>query len=272
MGRIRTITRDALVNLGLAHFATRFLKQRYSNGDPPPAINDNGAPLPPAYLMYLVSGMTDWRVFLKYGDAAAREFAASVDRNGGDFRAARRILDFGCGCGRVIRHMPKLTDADIYGVDYNRRLVDWCAANLPGVYSRNRTDPPLVFDDGYFDVVYLYSVLTHMRIETQRRWLNEFSRILRPGGFTLVTFHDEDHAGLNAAGLSREALIEKDTYIRKGVPEGSNFTATFQSRDFTRRLFGETFDVCEIVPSNETPASQSIAVLRRRLSPAPSPA
>lgn len=273
MGRLRNIARTTLVTLGMAHLATRLLKRRDSSDGDSPATDDDGVAMPPAYLMYLISGMTSWRVYLKYGATAAREFAALVDRNGGDFRGARRMLDFGCGCGRVARHMPKLTGAEIYGVDCNRRLVAWCAANLAGAYSRNRMNPPLSFEDAYFDVIYLYSVFTHLRIATQAEWLKEFARVVRPGGFALVTFHDEDHAGLKNVGVSRERLLEEKTYIQKGFPEGSNFTATFQSRDFTRELFGGVgFESCEIVPSNETPAGQAIAVLRRPLNPTPSPA
>lgn len=272
MGGLRNIARTTLVSLGMAHLVTRFLVRRDAHDSVPPAVDEDGVPAPPAHLIYLTSGMTSWRVFLKCGETAAREFAALVDRNGGDFRTAPRVLDFGCGCGRVARHLPKLTDAALYGVDCNRRLVEWCAANLTGAYSRNRMDPPLFFDDGYFDVIYLYSVFTHLGVARQAAWLKEFARIIRPGGFAIVTFHDEDHAGLKTVGVSRERLIEEETFIQRGVPEGSNFTATFQSRDFARRLFGEIFDICEVVPSNETPAGQAIAVLRRRINPAPSPA
>ncbi|MEO0675772.1 MAG: class I SAM-dependent methyltransferase, partial [Pseudomonadota bacterium] len=47
--------------------------------------------------------------------------------HGGAFHEAERLLDLGCGCGRIIRHMPGHSKAALYGVDYNSRLVRWCA-------------------------------------------------------------------------------------------------------------------------------------------------
>lgn len=271
MRPVRDFVLNGLARIGVAHWLLRYLEWRRSRtDDAAPAVDKDGAPMPPPYLMYLVGATTDWRFFLKNGREAVQAFAALIDAHGGDFRGARRILDFGCGCGRLARHLPKLTQADIYGVDYNRRLINWCAANLPGDYRQNALTPPLSFDADFFDIIYLYSVFTHLRIETQRQWLDEFARVIRPGGFALVTFHDEDHPGLKDAGVSPDRLAAEKVFIRNRFSEGSNFIATFQSRDFARQLFGEVFDVCEIVPSNETPAGQAIAVLRRRVSRAPS--
>lgn len=249
----------------LAKWTHRYGEWRASRALPqPPATDEHGVAIPPAFLITIIGGRIDWEYFLKAGRLAIEDFAAAVDRNGGDFQNAERILDFGCGCGRLARHAPMLTNAEFHGVDYNDRLVRWCAKNLRGNFSRNALHPPLQFPDAHFDALYALSVFTHLRRATQDEWLAEFARVVRPGGFALVTFHDEDHARLSDAGIDRAALIRDGFAIANDKAEGSNLIASFQTRDFARAQFSAFFDVVEFVPCADTSIAQAIAVLRRR--------
>ncbi len=250
--------------LGLAPLLFRFLEWRAGSKATVPAADDKGLPIPPPYLMYQVVAHTDWRYFLQSGEDSMRIFAEAADRNGGSFRNARRILDLGVGCGRIARHASKFTNADMFGTDYNPRLVRWCAANLKGRYSVNRLEPPLDFQGAYFDIAYLYSVFTHLRRTTQDAWLAELARVLRPGGLAMVTFHDEDHPSLPTIGLSSEAVLERGFIVHHDAAEGSNFMATFQSRAVFTQQASAHFDVLEIVRSTESGLGQALSVLRRR--------
>jgi hypothetical protein len=56
------------------------------------------------------------------------------------------ILAWGCGPGRIIRHMPDLFDesGQCHGTDYNFRSIAWCRENLPGIqFAINDLKPPL---------------------------------------------------------------------------------------------------------------------------------
>ncbi len=236
---------------------------RKASSEPVPVADENGIPLPSLYLMTLVAGEANWQGFLESGKAQANVIADLVERNGGKFRQARRILDLGCGCGRIARHIPSVSEASLFGVDYNARLVSWCRKNLPGTFVRNQLTPPLSFPDGYFDAIWLLSVFTHLRIETQNLWLAELARVVRPGGTVVITFHDESHPGLGLVELTSEELKRQGTHIYNDQAEGSNYISTFQTRDYIRAQFGAFFEVCEIVPSRETSLVQAAAVLRR---------
>ncbi|MEO0983635.1 MAG: class I SAM-dependent methyltransferase [Pseudomonadota bacterium] len=265
MGALRDAARGVLKATGLAHWRYRYHEWAQSRtDDPPPEVDENGLPIPSAYLMYLIGGTTNWRFFLKSGEEAVNTFADAVERAGGDFRGASRILDLGCGCGRLARHIPKRSGATLYGVDYNPRLVRWCAKNLPGVYARNRLQPPLDFPGARFDVAYLLSVFTHLRIDTQNAWLAELARVIRPGGFALVTFHDESHDRLSWVDITPERLVEEGAIVCNDASEGSNLISTFQSRAQAEAQFSAHFDVAEIIDSQATPIKQAIAVLKRR--------
>lgn len=259
--RLRAIAED--FGLGAALF--RYVEWREGRRAPEfPRADSDEIPLPPAWLMFQVASHTDWRGFLESGASALRIFDAAAGRAGLPFADARHILDFGCGCGRIARHLPQTTNAALDGVDYNPRLVRWCAQNLPGSFRVNRAQPPLAFPDGRFDIVYLFSVFTHLRRDTQDAWLAEFARILRPGGLALVTFHDEDHPSLSSVGLGVEELQSRGHVVHHDTAEGSNYMATFQSRAFTRDQCTAYFDVVEMIGSQDAGFGQALAVLRRR--------
>ena len=262
--RWRDIAKAIALRSPFALLAQRASERRVAaEAEPVPETDDNGVPIPPALLMATVAGHAEWRGFLRSGNEALETFAAAVDRNGGDFRAASRVLDFGCGCGRLARHAPAHTSAEIHGVDYNADLVAWCAESLPGTYTKNKLRPPLDFPDDHFDVVYLLSVFTHLRIATQIDWLKELNRVIAPGGFCLVTFHDEDHVNLPRTGISRDALLKDGFGYNNNAAEGSNLISTFQTRAQMIKLAEPWFDVCEIITSTDNPITQAIAVLRR---------
>ncbi|HTX17754.1 MAG TPA: class I SAM-dependent methyltransferase [Bacteroidota bacterium] len=49
--------------------------------------------------------------------------------------------------------------------------------------------PPLRFDSEYFDLIIARSVLIHLDSVLQRRRVEEFHRLLKPGGYLCVTTH-----------------------------------------------------------------------------------
>lgn len=261
----RQTVRELAGMTGLTPLYLRLSSWRRMRGaEPSPAADETGVPVPPLELMARVVGHADWRAFLKEGEAIAHALDGFAEEGGVSVSGAGRILDLGCGSGRVIRHLPAMTKASLYGVDVNAERVRWCSDNLEGSFTVNQLTPPLDFPEGYFDVVYLISVFTHLRTETQRAWLGELQRIVKPGGVALASFHDEDQPGLPQTGKALNALKMDGVYIQNNYLEGSNFIAAYQTRDFTEDLFGQYFDVIRIAPRDGSPIGQATAILRRR--------
>jgi len=51
----------------------------------------------------------------------------------------------------------------------------------------NALSPPLVYGEGSFGLIYTFSVFTHLSEALQVSWLAELSRVLKPGGYLLLT-------------------------------------------------------------------------------------
>jgi SAM-dependent methyltransferase len=145
---------------------------------------------PPPRLRYGVGGTASRDDFLRVGRAAAD----SIEKC---FLAARdsrenycRWLDFGCGAGRVGRHLAAFDPVrELWGVDTDNEAIAWASRHLPGRYLAIAPDPPTPLDAGSFDVVCTVSVFTHFDEARQLRWLSELHRLLQPGGLLLASTH-----------------------------------------------------------------------------------
>lgn len=155
---------------------------------------------PPANLAFDAYNTVDWAAYHDGGRLHAEVFAEAIlARTDGH---ALRVLEWGCGPGRLIRHMPELLGdrADrIAGTDYNPETIDWCTEHLPAIdFTLNDLMPPLAFPDDYFDAAYNFSVFTHLSEEAQRAWAAELRRVLKPGGVLLSTTHGDAYRYLLA--------------------------------------------------------------------------
>src|SRR6476659_8417389 len=84
-------------------------------------------PLPPESLRQRVHGAADVESFLAVGRQCAHDIIAGLKRIGRAPNSFESVLDFGCGCGRVLRWLaPELTPASLFGTDIDRQAVGWC--------------------------------------------------------------------------------------------------------------------------------------------------
>jgi SAM-dependent methyltransferase len=144
-------------------------------------------PLPSRDLARRVSGTAD----LEHFDASAQTDLDLLETAlGAQFRERARILDFGCGCGRLLRRLvDRAPESRITGCDIDADAVAWVREALDVDATVTGALPPLPFADDAFDLVIGYSVFTHLSEEYQDTWLAELGRVLAPGGAALLTVH-----------------------------------------------------------------------------------
>src|SRR5205823_4268503 len=134
-----------------------------------------GLPLPPARLRAQIGpSHADARVFLESGRIHAELIQSLLRDAGTPVEQLGAILDWGCGCGRVLRHWSDLPRTLVHGCDINPKMVDWCRDNLSfAEVAVTGLTPPLPYADSTFDLIYAFSVFTHLTEELQREWMEE---------------------------------------------------------------------------------------------------
>jgi SAM-dependent methyltransferase len=112
-----------------------------------------------------------------------------VARLGRPIAPDSRVLDFGCGWGRIIRVFLKdVYSENLYGVDVVPTVIDICKQTFGyGNFTVINAWPPTSFDRESFDCIYAYSVFSHLAEAIHIKWVEELSRILKPGGVLLMT-------------------------------------------------------------------------------------
>jgi SAM-dependent methyltransferase len=158
---------------------------------PPAADAARGEPVPPRELWHEYAETAEQ--FLDDGRRDVETMLRLLGEAGAEVDALRRVLDFGCAAGRMVRFYPHTPgESEIWGVDISAPHVLWCNRFLspPYLFATVTTAPHLPFDDGYFDLVYAGSVFTHIR-ELADAWFLELRRVTRKGGYLFLTIHDE---------------------------------------------------------------------------------
>jgi SAM-dependent methyltransferase len=222
-------------------------------GRHPPAADD-GLPVPPPRLIVRVAGTPDARWFLESGRAAATAIRTALERAGRQIDELDSILDFGCGCGRVTRRWVGLHGVDVRGSDRNAAAIAWCRANLGFArFETNELAPPLPHASGTFDLVYALSVFTHLTSELGLAWAEELARVLRPGGYVLLTTHGARYRE-KLAPAERASFDASELVVRRPEAVGSNLCAAFHPRAYVQETLAQAgpLEPVEFVPEGAT--------------------
>jgi SAM-dependent methyltransferase len=221
----------------------------------------DGPPLPPRRLMVRVAGTADADWFLRSGRAAFDAIAAHVPA-----AEVGAVLDFGCGCGRVLRYWQG-HPGTVAGSDRDDGAVDWCRRHLPfAQVARNDLAPPLEFADESFDLVYALSVFTHLTEDLQAAWRDELRRVLRPGGRLIVTTHGRSYLPRLEEG-ERARFERGELVVRWTEVPGSNLCSAYHPEAYVRDTLARGFELVTIEPEGARGnPTQDVVVLRRPVS------
>lgn len=114
----------------------------------------------------------------------------------------RKILDFGCGYGRIARLIYYFTSpAQLFGVDPWDESIRLCReSRLPGNFFISDYVPrSLPFRDADFDLIYCFSVFTHLSMKTARVVLKLLRNYIADDGMLVITVRPEEYWLMNSA-------------------------------------------------------------------------
>ena len=115
----------------------------------------------------------------------------------------QRLLVLGCGNGLEAGYMSRLLGVKVFGVDIGQEFhpFGWMHANL-----RNYDGEHLPFPDDYFDAIYSYHVLEH--VKDVPHMISEIRRVLQPNGFVYIGVPNKSrlfgYMGMNDKSLYRK--------------------------------------------------------------------
>lgn len=197
--------------------------RRFLNQFRPSTRMYEGRVLPAPRLRLCGKYFRDDRHFLESAKTEAERLIKDYELN-----SENVILDLGCGYGRLaFGILERLPDIKKYiGIDVNRDAINWCTKYINSKHQNfsfihtdvaNRRYNPdgsidkesiiLPVQDRSVNILYLYSVFSHMDIGDIESYLKEFQRILADGGKIFLTAFVEDGVEdmvENPAGYTRD--------------------------------------------------------------------
>ncbi|MCL5744392.1 MAG: class I SAM-dependent methyltransferase [Acidobacteria bacterium] len=214
-------------------------------------------PLPEPERRQRVHGNRDEGSFRLEGFSAYCKLEQALRRFGRSFDDCPRILDWGCGCGRVTRYFHR---QGIHGVDIDADNIEWCRRNLPaGTFETIPMHPPAAAPAGRFPVIIGISVFTHLRQAVMLEWLEWLRRALEPGGLALVSVHGDTAWARSAASplklyrkWRKRGILDDfpnaDLESVLAAADRSYYRSTFHTREYVQSTWSRYFEILDVLP------------------------
>lgn len=172
------------------------------------------------------------------------------------------VYDLGCGCGRTAQALQRSGWQGRYtGADIVSEFVDELKRKCAGYVAHVNRRPTILADDDSLDMIFHWSVFTHLSPEECYLYLEDSLRALRPGGTLVFSFlemtNDEHFEATFESRLRRlrrgKSLHLPDTFLH---PDWIRVWA--RKIGFTEPQFTHGQDA-----SKHPPAWQTVAAMRK---------
>ena len=221
-------------------------------------------PIPPVQFVrdVIITGELAW--FFRSGLICRQCIQYALLKNGYRIENFDSVLDFGCGCGRVLRWWKDLDRVSLSGADRNPELIRWCQKNLSSLaeFTINPSEPPTSYIDNSFDFIYAISVFTHLCEPDQQLWMQELWRLLRPHGVLLVSLH-----GVSSLGALTPAeqgqFRNGQLVIRNESASGGNDCGAYHPPEYVFNCMVGNFEILDYLPQGSRDMDQDFYLLAK---------
>jgi SAM-dependent methyltransferase len=229
-------------------------------------------PIPSKQVRYrIVSSHIDEKFFMDSGRQCAADIIKGLNLCGIDAREFRNILDFGCGCSRVLRYLiPFLPQAKFHGCDIDKIAIDWSQKHVTAAqFALVPHLPPTTYPREQFDFIYGLSVFSHLDLARSILWLDELRQILRPGGYLLLTVQGAVAFDTVKKNISKKQQEEFDTtgfLFLENIPDKvlpDWYQTSMYKEHFAKLVFQSGFTILRYDPQGMT-GWQDLILLQKR--------
>jgi SAM-dependent methyltransferase len=184
----------------------------------------------------------------------------------------KRVLDLGCGPGRVLRHFHAEAEvAEFHGCDIHAPTLEWLRGHMtmPVKLFVAPERPPLPVPDGHYDLIYAISVFTHIT-DDWAEWLLEIRRVLSDDGVFICTFQGSGMGDqLRAAPWYEEWSDSRFgvTVLNAGLTWEQGGPSVWHSPWWIRAHWGRAFEIEELLPAGFTTGDATgpgVVTMRKR--------
>jgi SAM-dependent methyltransferase len=123
-------------------------------------------------------------------------------------------------------------------------MVAWCEEHLPFAdVTVNSLAPPLPYSDSTFDLVYAFSVMTHLTADLQSAWSAECFRVLKPGGYFLFSTLGEHYLSLGRLNADERERFRRGELVvlYEGSP-GTSLCSAYHPPAYVRETLARAFE------------------------------
>lgn len=227
----------------------------------------DGLPLPPAHLVYEVLGRFEVELYCEQSTTSAWWIQEFLRENELEISSFGSMLDFGCGCGRIMRQWHALHGCHRHGVDRNRKLVRWCQRALPfATFHQNKLNTPLDFKDGTFAFIYAISVFTHLDEDGQRFWMDELTRILKPGGYLLISVHGKSRMH-EISPEEQQRFRAGELVVARSRYTGHNLCSAYHPETYLQEKLCTGLDTIDFSSGGAVDVNQDAVLLQKPRTP-----
>jgi ubiquinone/menaquinone biosynthesis C-methylase UbiE len=220
---------------------------------------------PPDYYLYETYRL-NYEQYKEDGELTAKEIIEWTSKY---LQGRLKILEWGCGVARIIRHIPVYVDKDsiVYGADINTGMIEWNVNNIPNVtFQKIDYCPPTSFHDNQFNLVFALSVFTHIEVNFQAKWVAEIHRIISENGIFLFTTHGNKY-NINLDEDEKKALDIQGALTIDYKQKGHRMMSTYNNYENFKMIVENYFEILEYYNGEEYPekvGGQDLWIVRKR--------
>lgn len=224
--------------------------------------------IPPASLRLRVHGNLDAESFRHVGRMIAQNVRDLSIKAGRDIYSCERILDFGCGSGRVITGFEDSPGTCVFhGSDIDSELIDWCNKNIPDAkWNTNAHNPPLPYESNYFDMMFSISLFNHLDEESELAWLAELKRVADHGAILILSINSQKNAPEPARRQVESngfVFLSGETGRRKADDIPYFYHRSFHTKEYIMDKWSEYFKILDYVELGIN-NDQDVVIMQKR--------